>query len=357
MTLGSISFAAAAVSNWVQDLNLSTSILRSLPPFQYLQSVLLLLCFIVLPWASFFSELLVSIREIRLSMKEKAVVSKAESGSELPAGQDLSQGIPISKSSSSSVAASETLLHEEDAAPLHFNSLRSPARLRGLVVPPRPMSRSSSMSRSRSSSPVPNSYSEATVTSISRVSSNRSLDGEEKIVLISATSDKHGHHHLITEDMLTDRLGFEDLTSGSSSPVGNTSYSMPVSLVTLTSVNERMSEETLDDCHAFNDIKRGKRSSSTVGEGDILGTLPEDLEDEDEDGEANSSRSSIKEELERLAADKEESDNSIKKPAGNSETQTSIMFEMLDLISTPDERKKLEVEKRKKITSVHNAKR
>lgn len=353
MTLGSISIAA--VLNWVQDINLSTSILRSSPPFQYLQSVLLLFCLIVLPWTSFFSELLVSIRDTRVSMKEKTADSKVESGSELPAGQDLSVGMP--SKSSSTVAASETLLHEEDAAPLHFNSLRSPARLRGLLVPPRPTSRSSSMSRSRSSSPVPSSYSEAPGTSISRVSSNRSLDGEEKIVLISATSDKHGHHHLITEDMLTDRLGFEDLTSGSSSPVGSTSYSMPVSLITLTSVNERMSEETLEDCHAFNDIKRGKRSSSTVGEGDILGTLPEDLEDEDEDGEGNSSRSSLKEEFERSAADKEESDNPIEKTALDCETQTSIMFEMLNLISTPDERKKLDEVKRKKITGGDKAKR
>jgi hypothetical protein len=118
-----------------------------------------------------------------------------------------------------------------------------------------------------------------------------------------------------------------------------------------------MSEETLEDCHAFNDIKRGKRSSSTVGEGDILGTLPEDLEDEDEDGEGNSSRSSLKEELERSAADKEESDNPIKKPPLDSETQTSIMFEMLNLISTPDERKKLIEEKRKKNIGGDNVKR
>lgn len=340
MTLVSIA-AAAAVIDWVlQELILSTSILRSSLSFQYLQTILLFCCLIAVPWTFFSSALLMKIREMRQYMKE-AADSKPESGSELPAAQDDSVGMP-----SGSGGASDTLLQEEDAAPLHFNTLRSPARLRGLLVPQRPMSRSSSMSRSRSSSPVPNSYPEASNTSISRVSSTRSLDGEEKVVLISATSDKHGHHHLITEDMLTDRLGFEDLTSGSSSPVGNASYSMPVSLITLTSVNERMSEETLDDCHAFNDIKRGKRSSSTVGEGDILGTLPEDLEDEDEDGEGNPG---IKEESERPDSEKEESGMSITKKAQNSETQTTIMFEMLNLISTPDERRKLEEEKRKKL--------
>jgi hypothetical protein len=167
----------------------------------------------------------------------------------------------------------------------------------------------------------------------------RSLDGgEEKIILVSSTTDKHGHHHLITEDMLTDRLGFEDLMSGSSSPIGNGFYTVPLVNISLTSVNERMSEESLDDCHAFNDINIGKKTSANVdgsSNNSVLGKLAEeDFEDEEEEGEGNA----------------QDSADSTMKDVQTDETQ-HIMFETLDLISTAEERRKLEEETKKMLES------
>ena len=286
----------------------------------------------------------------------------------------------------------ETLLRDEDLPPLHFNTLRSPARLRGVpAVSQRNVSRSSSRSRSRSSSPVPQGVlsvpagrpcatgsvedipmattsvtppGELKTTSTSqqpilRASSERSLLGHpgEVIVSVSATTDKHGHHHLITEDMLTDRLGLGELTppvsSGASSPVGG--YSTPLVSsphITLACVIERMSEESLDDVHAFNDVKLVKKPSfgsdrpsahgSTGGEdGSCNNSMLDTLEEEDFEDE---------EDEEEDSPNREKEGEGTFKGIHSQDDETRIMFEMLDLLSTnAEERRKLEEEKQKKM--------
>jgi len=113
---------------------------------------------------------------------------------------------------------------------------------------------------------------------------------------------------------------------------------MPVSHITLSSVNERMSEESLEDCHAFNDIKLTKKSSfgsdrpsssghASIVDGEngscsnsVLGTLEEeDFEDEEEDGDGNNTAPKDSTSLESTTT------------KGTDETH-HIMFEMLDLI-------------------------
>jgi hypothetical protein len=98
-----------------------------------------------------------------------------------------------------------------------------------------------------------------------------------------------------------------------------------------------MSEESLEDCDAFNDIKLTKKYSfgrdrpSSLGHASIvdgengscnnsvIGTLEEDFEDEEEDGDGNNTAPKDSTSLESTTI------------KGTDETH-HIMFEMLDLI-------------------------
>ena len=85
-------------------------------------------------------------------------------------------------------------------------------------------------------------------------------------------------------DILTDRMGLEELPD---SCIGG-----HVSVSSLPSVNERLSEDTLEDVHAFSGVKRsGGASIATSDVGSLqLGTLDECEEwegDEEEDDDGN----------------------------------------------------------------------
>jgi len=162
---------------------------------------------------------------------------------------------------------------DENAAPLHLN-MRISARLKGVsnsnnnVPTRRVMSRSSSRGSSRSASPAPELQSH---------SSSSSLAEDE------------------WTDILTDRKGFEEL-----GPVP--AHTMVV-LSKLPAVNERLSEETLEDVHAFSDLvakSAGNSSTRSIqnipsSDNSYLETLDEEADSFDDSEEAASDIPTIKE--------------------------------------------------------------
>jgi hypothetical protein len=99
-------------------------------------------------------------------------------------------------------------------------------------------------------------------------------------------------------DILTDKLGLSELDSEKSHMQAQ---SLSQKMCNLATLNERMSEETLDDVHAFSDARPSStaslssRGNSTVGTaGDVgnslLETLDECCEDEDDYLESNSDK-------------------------------------------------------------------
>jgi len=105
------------------------------------------------------------------------------------------------------------------------------------------------------------------------------------------------HHHVIDPDILLDRLGLEELgppllvphhhpSHIHTIPASDTAILAPHSLQTLSTLPERMSEESLEDSHAFTDITP---NSSHVHHGSqdsmlLLEPLQEVVDEENEDG-------------------------------------------------------------------------
>uniref|UniRef100_A0A7S1ZDM6 Uncharacterized protein n=1 Tax=Trieres chinensis TaxID=1514140 RepID=A0A7S1ZDM6_TRICV len=204
--------------------------------------------------------------------------------------------------------AEEELVEELEAAPLHLHTLRIPPRLRGTSTPVSVRSRSSSRSRSRSSSRDVSPSPHASAGGHKRRDSKGS-DAVPSLIMGESTAGTGTGSSAasvasiedIDPDILHDQKGLEDLTPPppheiamgplAASPSPHTSGLLP-------SVNERMSEETLDDCHAFNDLTsalhtslRSLKDERDGADGDgcdgLLATLAEN-EDEDEDEEGSS---------------------------------------------------------------------
>jgi len=151
--------------------------------------------------------------------------------------------------------------NEEDVAPMHLHALRSPAKLKGA-----PRSRSSSRSRpgsrnsSRKNSPQPrgqvplsstNLVVGTTVSPSASVSS--SLDGSTGV-----------GEHVIDPDLLLDKLGLRDLDANASHDEIQEMLKKHISSNNgLPTLNERLSEETLDDVHAFQDLVASKKGGSS----------------------------------------------------------------------------------------------
>jgi len=149
---------------------------------------------------------------------------------------------------------------EINAAPLHLHAMRTSARLQGNISlhstnkVTTSRSRSSSRSRpssrnaSRDTSPCPSDI--AGGLCLTRASStNSSIAGDMDSSITSG-----GVHINIDPDILLDRLGMD------ASPTMNDSCSG--SIKSLPCLNERMSEESLDDCHAFTDLRNVIRNDS-----------------------------------------------------------------------------------------------
>lgn len=88
-------------------------------------------------------------------------------------------------------------------------------------------------------------------------------------------------------DILTDRMGMEDLNS---SVCSATREQLHASVSSLPAVHERLSDETLEDVHAFSDVSRANssRGNSVAASSDVgslyLDTLEEEGEDENDGG-------------------------------------------------------------------------
>jgi len=190
--------------------------------------------------------------------------------------------------------------HEMNAAPLHLHAMRVPARLQGSsqhslkIIRSRSSSRSRSRSRatSRDASPSPSDNLPGVV--LSRPSSaTSSITGD-----LESSITAGGVQINIDPDILLDRMAMEDSSSTMNDSFGSMSM--------LPCLNERMSEESLEDCHAFTDLRNmirqipgaggsgsdpARSRDGSVAGGSILGdpsglleTLKE-FEEESEDGD------------------------------------------------------------------------
>ena len=193
---------------------------------------------------------------------------------------------------------------EEDGeytAPMHLHALRSPAKLKG--VRSRSSSRSRPGSRRSSRSPPHAKVGEGEIKGVSpSISVASSLDG------IS-----HKSEEFIDPDILLDKLGFRDLDPNITQEQLQELLRKHISSNTgMPTLNERMSEETMDDVHAFQDLQFVKKSKDEIeggqgkslresmkekgltgsqigGSGVSLGALDEEEEDEGDDDDNNNS--------------------------------------------------------------------
>jgi hypothetical protein len=89
----------------------------------------------------------------------------------------------------------------------------------------------------------------------------------------------------IDTDILTDKMGFLELDLERTQ---EDSHSLNRSLSNLNTVSERLSEETLDDCHAFSDVKRDgnlSRGNSITTGGEVSSNILEPLDEVDDEDE------------------------------------------------------------------------
>lgn len=198
---------------------------------------------------------------------------------------------------------------EENLAPLHLHATRREMfrpRLSGTPNERGHRSRSSSRGshRSRSSSPAGGggilpSASSTSVSSAEGPSANereaRRLSGGGSASMLYDGNLSISSIEDVDPDILLDRMGFEELEPPASHPVAGGTLASPGAH--LPPVNERLSEETLEDCHAFQDLSvpSGGHSShpssrggsvaggSRTGEDQGLETLDEEEENSDDD--------------------------------------------------------------------------
>ena len=154
--------------------------------------------------------------------------------------------------------------NEEDLAPMHLHALRSPAKLKGA-----PRSRSSSRSRpgSRKTSPQPRSNHVAVPSNL--VGTTISPSPSVSSSLDGSTGVGGEHHHVIDPDLLLDKLGLRDLDANASHDEIQEMLKKHISSNNgLPTLNERLSEATLDDVHAFQDLVSAKKATSVDNDGD-----------------------------------------------------------------------------------------
>lgn len=92
----------------------------------------------------------------------------------------------------------------------------------------------------------------------------------------------------IDTDILTDKMGVLELNLKDQQGIA---HSLHKSLSNLPAVNERLRDETLEDCHAFTDLKREgtlSRGGSITTGGEVTLEPLEEIEDEDDPNERTS---------------------------------------------------------------------
>jgi hypothetical protein len=156
--------------------------------------------------------------------------------------------------------------------PLRINATRVPERLSGSSSALQIPASLQSQLRRRKSDPAISSRSSG---SRSPATGQHNFDGGSSISSLE---------EIIDPDILTDKMGFLELDPKEQQ---NSSRTLNNSCSNLTAVNERMSEDTLDDCHAFSDLKREgnvSRGNSITTGGEVSSTMLEPLDEcEDED--------------------------------------------------------------------------
>lgn len=160
----------------------------------------------------------------------------------------------------------------DDTPPLRINATRVPERLSGSASALQIPTSLQTQMRRRKSDPTNSSRSSG---SRSPATGQHNFDGNSSISSLE---------EIIDPDILTDKMGFLELDLKEQQ---NSSRTLNNSCSNLNSVNERMSEETLDDCHAFSDLKRegnASRGNSITTGGEVSSSMLEPLDEcEDED--------------------------------------------------------------------------
>jgi hypothetical protein len=156
--------------------------------------------------------------------------------------------------------------------PLRIHATRVPERLSGTSSALQIPASLQTQLRRRKSDPANSSRSSG---SRSPATGQHNFDGGSSISSLE---------EIIDPDILTDKMGFLELDLKEQQ---NSSRTLNNSCSNLTAVNERMSEETLDDCHAFSDLKREgnvSRGNSITTGGEVSSIMLEPLDEcEDED--------------------------------------------------------------------------
>lgn len=157
--------------------------------------------------------------------------------------------------------------------PLRINATRVPERLVGsasaLDVPPGLQAQQMRLRRRKSD---PNNLSNR---SGSRSPSGHNFDAGSSL---SSLDDVHD------PDILTDKMAFLELDLKDQQQV---SRGLNNSFSNLPPVTERMSDENLDDCHAFSDVRRGggsaSRGNSITSGGEVSSNVLEPLDEVDDE--------------------------------------------------------------------------
>jgi hypothetical protein len=180
---------------------------------------------------------------------------------------------------------------DEDAAPMHLHVLRAPAKLKG-ATPVGSGRRSRSSSRSRPGSRK-NSRSPNRGVSSPGGGLNKPSLGDAASIASSSSIDEG-----VDPDILLDRFGFQDLdpkiTQEDFQELLKKHLSGGNSLPTL---NERMSEETMEDVHAFQDLVFVKKNKGSSGTGSpSSSSLVQSIDESEEagsDGATENNRASL----------------------------------------------------------------
>lgn len=158
--------------------------------------------------------------------------------------------------------------NEEDTAPMHLHALRVPTKLKGV-----PGSRSRSSSRSRPGSRR-NSHSPKR-SSDSPSGSFKGGTGASDAASVASSLDED-----VDPDILLDKFGFHDLDPNATQEEFQELLKKHMNMSGssgLPTLNERMSEETMDDVHAFQELvyKKKEKGSSPSNSSDHLVGLEE----------------------------------------------------------------------------------
>ena len=164
------------------------------------------------------------------------------------------EDLPLEDKSSRSVPAYQHFT-DEDLPPLRMNATRVQERLSSSTSALNIPSNLNLMAKRRRSLELTKPRSRSRSPSLTREDGSSSMSSLEDF----------------DSDILTDRMGLEELSADNNSSINNSS-SLHVSVSSLPPVNERLSEDTLEDVHAFSDVPRGGSSRGGSSRGGSIAT-------------------------------------------------------------------------------------